>query len=146
MTTKPRAGSRGVDGHGLNTLKRAVRELGGRTIDRRTSIGKALQRWRADLIADLGGSESVSAQQTAILHLAVKTKLLVDSIDTWLLTQPTLINGRKRAVLPVVLQRQQLADALARYMVQLGLARRRVTVDLAQAFSEAARRKKRNDA
>lgn len=38
--------------------------------------------------------------------------------------QPSLVNARKRSVHPVLLQRQQLADALARYMIQLGLERR----------------------
>jgi hypothetical protein len=126
-------------GHDLATLKRAINELGRRAIDRRTVLGKALEQWRAHLIADLGGPDSVSTQQAAIVDLAVKTKLLVDSIDAWLLTRPTLINARKRALLPVVLQRQQLADALARYMTQLGLNRRRVVVDLAQAFRQATR-------
>jgi hypothetical protein len=125
--------------HGLTTLKRAIHQLGDRAIDGRTSVGKALQEWRADLIVDLGGPDAISAQQTAILDVAVKTKLLLDSIDGWLLTQPTLINARKRALLPAVLQRQQLADALARYMMQLGLTRRRAVVDLAQAFRQVAR-------
>jgi hypothetical protein len=35
-----------------------------------------------------------------------------------------LINSRKRKIHPAVLERQQLADALARYMAQLGLKRR----------------------
>ena len=145
MTARSRKDSSGTERHGLTTLKRAVRELGGRTIDGRTSVGKALQEWRAGLIADLGGRDAISAQQEAILDLAVKTKLLVDSIDAWLLTRPTLINARRRAVLPAVLQRQQLADALARYMVQLGLARRRETVDLAQAFKKVAREDESDD-
>ena len=54
----------------------------------------------------------------------MKTKLLLDSIDAWLVKQPSLVNHRKRALLPVVLQRQQLADALARHMTQLGLERK----------------------
>jgi len=135
-----RNGSHSSDGkHGLTTLKRAIKELGDRVIDKRTTLGKSLQRWRRDLIADLGGVDAVSTQQLAIVDLAVKTKLLIDSIDVWLLTRPTLINGRKRALLPAVLQRQQLADALARYMVQLGLSRRRSAVDLAQAFRQVER-------
>lgn len=115
---------RGRPSHGLTTLKRALKVLGGRAIDRRTTLGRALARWRADLVADLGGTESISTQEEALVDLAVKTKLLLDSVDVWLLTQPTLVNSRKRALLPVVLQRQQLADALARYMTQLGLKRR----------------------
>jgi hypothetical protein len=66
----------------------------------------------------------VSTQQAAVINLAVKTRLLLDSIDAWLLVQPSLVNARKRALLPVVKERQSLADALARYMGQLGLERR----------------------
>lgn len=75
-----------------------------------------------DLIADLGGD--VSTQEAAIIDLAVKSKLLLDSIDTWLLVQPSLVNARKRTLLPVVKERQALADGLARYLSQLGLERR----------------------
>ena len=114
--------------HGLIALKRAVRTLGGRVIDRRTTLGKALAQWRGDLIADLGGRDAVTTQQAAVIDLAVKTKLLLDSIDAWLLTQPSLINKNARAVWPVVRERQTLADALARYMTILGLERRVKTV------------------
>jgi hypothetical protein len=108
--------------HGLVTLKATVRQLGPRVIDRRTTLGKQLASWRADLIRDLGGD--VSTQQAAVIDLAVKTRLLLDSIDAWLLVQPSLVNARKKALLPVVRERQQLADALARYMTALGLERK----------------------
>jgi len=75
-------------------------------------------------VDDLGGEAAISAQERAILELAAQTRLLLDSLDAWLLGQPTLVNGRRRTVLPVVLQRQQLADALCRYLVALGLKRR----------------------
>jgi hypothetical protein len=81
-----------------------------------------LVEWRKDLIRDLGGD--VSTQQDAIISLAIKTKLLLDSVDVWLLQQPTLIIKRKKSIIPAVQQRQVLADALARYMGMLGLARR----------------------
>jgi len=79
-------------------------------------------KWLAELIADLGGDDSVSTQQLAIIDLAGKQKLLLASIDTWLLSQPSLINARKRSVIPVVLQRQALADGLAKYLAQLGFS------------------------
>lgn len=61
----------------------------------------------------------------------MKTKLLLDSVDAWLLRQPSLVNARRRALLLVVLQRQQLADGLARYLSLLGLERRpRPVMDL----------------
>jgi hypothetical protein len=103
-------------------MKKALMRLGGHAIDRRFAVGKALVKWRADIVQDMGGD--VSTQQSAIIDLAVKSKLLLDSIDTWLLVQPSLVNARKRALLPVVRERQALADGLARYLAQLGLERR----------------------
>ena len=123
--TKPKPSSMNAyKTHGLTTLKKAVKELGGRAIDKRTSIGRALEQWRMDLVHDLGGMDGTSTQQRQIIDLAVKTKLILDSIDAWLVVQRSLVNHRRRVVYPVVLQRQQLADALARYMNQLGLEKR----------------------
>jgi hypothetical protein len=113
-----------VPRHGLNRLRTAVRSLGGRVIDRRTALGKALAEWRQELIKDLGGLDTISTQERAIIDLAVRTRLLLDSVDAWLLTQPSLINKRARALLPVVRERQQLADGLSRYLQMLGLGRR----------------------
>jgi hypothetical protein len=118
-----RNGNRNALTHGLHTLKRTISLLGGRTIDRRYRVGKALAQWRDDIVADLGGADTISTQQQALVELAVRSKLLLDSVDAWLLVQPSLINARKRTLLPVVIQRQALADALARYLAQLGLKR-----------------------
>jgi len=125
---------RGYQKH--TTLKKAVKGLGGRVIDKRTQLGKALAKWRTDLIQDLGGRENISTQQEALVDLAVKSKLILDSIDSWLLTQPSLVNARKRSLLPAVRERQQLADGLARYLGMLGLERRgRDLPDLARELA-----------
>jgi hypothetical protein len=121
---RPPKGNRYAEKHGLNTLKTAIFKLGNRAIDGRFHVGRELKKWRRELVADLGGEDSVSTQQNALIDLAVKSKLLLDSIDAWLLTQPSLINKQKKSVYPVVLQRQQLADGLARYLKDLGLQRR----------------------
>ncbi len=126
--------------HGLCTLKQAVTTLGSRAIDRRTSLGRALGRWRAELLQDLGGVSAVSTQELVIVDLAVRTKLMLDSVDTWILEERSLVHLRKRALIPVVLQRQQMADALARYMGQLGLKRREKQIPtLAQYVGEKYR-------
>jgi hypothetical protein len=117
--------------HGLFSMKRAVRELGNRALDGRTSVAKALAEWKAELIDDLGGRQAISTQQTAIIDLAVKTKLMLDSVDAWLLTRSSIVDKRRRALLPIVRERQQLADALSRYLQVLGLERRsKPAVDL----------------
>jgi hypothetical protein len=120
----PHNGKRTYSKHGLTTLKKAVRVLGGRAIDKRTAIGRALEDWRHSLLDDLGGIEHTSTQQRQLVDIAVKTKLLLDSVDAWVLQQSSLVVYRKRALLPVVLQRQSMAESLARLMTQLGLEKR----------------------
>lgn len=103
--------------HGFYSLKKAI----SRKIDMRTSAGRALVQWRTSLVADLGGD--ISTAQGQMIDLACRSKLLLDSIDAWLLTQPSLVNRQKKCLLPVVKERQSLADGLAKYLMALGLHR-----------------------
>ncbi len=119
----PRKSKRQYAKSGLWSLKASVRLLGGRALDRRTAVGQALEAWREELFRDLGGRDALSTQQVQLADLVVKSKLILDSIDVWLLRQPSLVNARKRALLPVVRERQGLADSLARLLGQLGLER-----------------------
>ena len=110
----------------MTVLKRAIDEVasrGRKVIDARTRVGKALMAWRGELVADLGGPDALSTQQLAIVDIAVRTKLLLDSTDAWLFRQPNIIDKRRRQLYPIVQQRTALADALARYLGTLGLAR-----------------------
>jgi hypothetical protein len=122
--------------HGLTPLLKAARGLDDSWIDQLGEVGTALRSWRAELIASLGGEREISSQERAIIELATKTYLLLESVDRWLLAQPSLIHRTRRALFPVVLQRQQLADALARYLGQLGLRRRAKALDLARALGQ----------
>ena len=121
-------GNRNSRKHALHTAKAALKEFGSRAIDGRTSVARSLAQWRAQIERDLGGKEALTAQQHAILDLAVKSKLLLDSVDSWLLCQDSLINRRKRSLIPALRERTQLADALARYLTMLGLERKSLTV------------------
>jgi hypothetical protein len=127
-------GSHNHESHGLHSMKSAMVRLGSRAIDGRSEVGVALRKWRKDLIADLGGN--VSTQQDAIIDLAIKSKLLLDSIDAWLLSQPSIILKRKKTLMPVVMQRQQLADGFARYMAMLGLERVEKSLSLNQYLQQ----------
>jgi hypothetical protein len=64
-------GRRQYSRHRLTTLRRAANTLGNRVITRRFRLGRALWQWRSDLVDDLGGPESVSTQQVAVVELAV---------------------------------------------------------------------------
>jgi hypothetical protein len=98
-------------------------DLGMKVIDERTKLGRELMAWRAQLVEDLGGAERLSAQQQALLDIVMRTKLLLDTVDHWLIRQPSLVDKRKRQLYPAVVQRTQLADSLARHLGTLGLAR-----------------------
>ncbi len=106
---------------GLYTLRRALIDLGSRAIDGRSSVGVAVRRWKSDLAKDLGGDLSV--QQETLIEMAARSKIMLDSIDNWILAQPTLINSRKKVILAVVQQRQTIADGLTRVLKELGLKR-----------------------
>lgn len=105
-----------------NALKAVANEDG--WVESLGEVGEALKGWKKALVDDLGGESQVSAMQRAVIELATKTHLMLESVDRFLLEQPSLVNKSRRQLFPVVLQRQALADALSRYMNQLGLERK----------------------
>ena len=114
---------------GAVTLRKGIRRapletLLARTIDANSEVGLALSVWRSELVADLGGPDVVSTQQKAVVEICIRTKLILDSLDAFILTQKTLIRGRDKSVFPVVVQRQQIANGLAQHLSLLGLNRR----------------------
>jgi hypothetical protein len=123
-----RRGGRGRKAHGLTALRRAIQQLGARPLDQAldpaSPVAQALAEWRANLTNDLGGDEIVTTAQRQVIEVAVRTRLLLDSVDSWLLSQGRVINGRTRTCFPVVVQRMRLADGLVRHLEALGLERR----------------------
>src|SRR5437870_8556312 len=110
---------------GIYTLKRAVQVLGSRALPtKRTALGRALAEWRSSLVADLGGADAVTTQVMALVDLAVRTKLLVDSVDAYVLAMPSPVNRQRRCLHPVVRERQALVGQLQSILRDLGLERR----------------------
>jgi hypothetical protein len=109
--------------HGLYATLAAVKLRGLEGIDKRTSAARALLQWRARLLADLGGAEAISAQRVVLVDVACRTKAMLDHVDEWLLARDSIINKRARTLLPIVRERQALADSLARVLGQLGIER-----------------------
>jgi hypothetical protein len=108
---------------GLYAARRAVETFGSRALPGAdTPLGQELQAWRASLIADLGGDPSTA--QVALIDLAVRSKLMVDSVDAYLLEMQSLVDKRHRRLWPVVRERQALVNALQAILRDLGLERR----------------------
>jgi hypothetical protein len=111
--------------HGLTQAKRLLNEYGSRAIDARTRAGRALADWTQAIEEDLGGEEAISAQQRALLELAVRTKNFLDGVNAWLLSQGREpINKKEKRLWPIVRERMALSDSLARYLTALGLEKR----------------------
>ena len=131
--TPPRAYSR----TGVNTLKRRLRARGMAGLDKRCQAVRLMAAWRSALVSDLGGEASLSAQEKALVDSAVRTQLLLGTVDAYLFEQTSIINKVKRSVFPVVRERLQLQDALLRILQALGLKRRpRDVPDLAAYLRE----------
>jgi hypothetical protein len=136
--------------HGLNAAMVRVNLRGFRAIDRRTAGAREALAFRRELVTALGGEADLSPQRRRLIDMAARAALLLDHIDSWLVSQQSLINARTRAMLPVLVQRQSLADHLARVLDRLGLDRlpqRVQTVEEleAQIASEKERREPQAD-
>ncbi|MEO8500804.1 MAG: hypothetical protein ABI565_07800 [Vicinamibacteria bacterium] len=140
MTTEtPPKRPRGYQKHEVYLMKATVKRLGSRAVDRRTKFGRALAQWGAELAEDLGGANTLSVAQKSLIEIALRTRLMLDSTDAWILAQPRLVDVRRRALLPVVRERQSLAASLLATLTALGLERRARPVEsLAQIMAHHA--------
>ncbi len=115
--------TRSYSRHGLNALKARVTLRGLAAIDMRTVAAREMLAFRGKLVAALGGDTELSPQRRKLVDLVARASLYLDHLDGWLAAQQTLINRRSRSVLPVLLQRQSIADHLAKLLDRLGLDR-----------------------
>jgi hypothetical protein len=109
--------------HRLTAPMARVKLRGFAAIDRRTAAARALLDFRRDLICVLGGEVDLSPQRRRLIDMTARAALLLDHVDAWIAEQRTIVNQRSRALFPIVVQRTQLADHLARLLDKLGLER-----------------------
>jgi hypothetical protein len=109
--------------HGLNAAMTRVKLRGFRAIDRRTVAAREALAFRSELVAALGGEADLSPQRRRLVDMTARAALLLDHVDGWLVGQRSLVNPRAKALLPVLVQRQALADHLARLLEKVGLER-----------------------
>jgi hypothetical protein len=123
--------------HRLNATMARIKVRGLSVIDKRSLAARAMLEWKAQLIEDLGGEEAISAQERALVELATRSRLIVEHLDAFLLSQKSLIDRRKRSVYPVVQARNSAANALVNHLCALGLGKREKPVkSLAEYIAE----------
>jgi hypothetical protein len=116
--------------HGLRALKGRLLVRGLNAIDQRSAAAKALSAWRVGILASLGGESNLSAMELTLVEQACRNRLILDSVDAWLLSQPSLVNRKRKTLLPVIAQRMQIDAALTRTLTTLGLNRREKEINL----------------
>ncbi len=139
---------------GLHLVRKALPYLMERVTDLAipdetlSPVELAARAWRQEVIADLGGLESVPAARRALLDAATGTKIILDSIDRYLFELAEsggLVNRRNRKAFAVVQDRMRVADGLARQLQALGMDRQVKTLDLAQALRQPPERNRSNE-
>lgn len=93
-------------------------------IDKRSTAAQEILRWRRAVITDLGGEGALTTAQMTLVELAARTKAVLDHLDAHLLSKASLLKGRESKAIPLVADRQKVADSLVRSLLSLGLDRR----------------------
>ena len=118
----------------ISTMKKAVAKYGTRAVDGRSKMAYQLRAWRKDVIDTLGGYDNVTPQELAIVEMASMNRMIICSIDAWILSHPTLIR-KDQSLMPAILQRQQLGNGLRDDLKAIGLHRRVKQVSLTEILS-----------
>jgi hypothetical protein len=96
-----------------------VKLAGFSAIDRRTAAAREHLALRRELANACGGEANLTPQHWKLIDMAARASLLLDHVDAWLFQQPRLVNARTKTLLPILVQRQALADHLMRLLDKL---------------------------
>lgn len=121
---------------GLRTIRRRVQLEGLRCLDKRSSGGQELLYWRKELLTALGGEDDLSPQKQMLVELATRQRLIISHIDAFIFSLPSLIIRRKKAAMPIVMQRATLAESLQKTLDRLGLERQMKKVEDLDTYLE----------
>ena len=105
--------------HGLTAPMVRVKLAGFSAIDRRTAAAREQLALRRELANALGGEADLTPQRRKLIDMAARASLLLDHVDAWLFQQRSLVNARAKTLLPILVQRQALADHLTRLLDKL---------------------------
>ena len=117
---------------GLLALKAKVMLRGLAVVNRRTKAARDVVRWRAELVAELGGEPGMTAARLTRIETLVRTKLLLGHLDAQLLEYDTLFSRKRGTLRPqvkaILTERNRMAESLERGLAALGASRSKGTV------------------
>ncbi len=92
-------------------------------IDKRTTAGKNLIASKNGLIKDCGGEAQVDTMQRILIQNQSVLQACVSHLSAYLLEQPSLVDKRRKTVIPALLQLKELNDAVTRNLQLLNQTR-----------------------
>lgn len=108
---------------GFHVMKAALSRQGLGALDGRSAAARGVSRWKAEVLADLGGD--LSTAQLTLLEAAASDLCLLAVADGYLRELGAeVVSKRKRQFVPLVEQRLRVAAHLAATLEKLGLQRR----------------------
>jgi hypothetical protein len=101
-------------------------------VNRRTKAARDVVKWRAELVAELGGESGMTAARLTRIETLVRTKLLLEHLDAQLLEYATLFSRKRGTLRPqvkaILTERNRMAEALERGLAALAASRSKGTV------------------
>jgi hypothetical protein len=91
--------------------------------DQRTKLGRFIFEKAHAIYKDGGGREQFSELKRDLTGHYVITDLLLQQLNVYLLDQPSLVNKRKKTVLPILLERNRLIETLMKLASAIGIER-----------------------
>lgn len=149
---KTRQDKRSYSRSGVNTLKKSLSKRGRGKIrlsivsklNKRDPHVRQLLALRDDIITSRGGHDALTPQALAIIDIVLKEMILLGHIDMYLLSLDSIINRRRKSLLPIVRERMSVADSLIKHLSVIGLGKvAPQVIDLAAfiAAEDAAKQK-----
>lgn len=119
-------------------LRDALKTVGGDAwMEELGDLAAPVKAWQDELIEALGGRDHISPQRMALVEMATREYLMLNSIDRFILSMPSYVNKTKRSLFPILHERTRLADSLAKRLQLLGLERKERRVPTLHEYLDA---------
>jgi hypothetical protein len=102
-------------------LEEHVNAHGEAWIETLGALGRPLQQWVDGVIDSFGGETRITPQKKSAIILAAKSLLIVECVDRYLFSLPSIINRSRREVFSIVMQRKELVTAFGRQLADIGM-------------------------
>lgn len=117
--------ARGGQPGNRNTRKHGLYAKDAGRVDMRRREDRAVFSTVQAIEEDLGGSSAISAQRKVILDGIARKLRDLFKIEAYLGGLTSIVNKRRRCLLPVVLEKHRLLESIARDLERVGLERRK---------------------